>query len=153
MEKTLSVSAIKEGSVIDHVEAGSALKIIRILNLPAKERMVTVGLNLASQRQGRKDIIKVSGKEITPKEANRIALLSPEATVNIIRNYTTFRKFKVEMPNTVEEIIVCPNPKCITNYERMLTNFHILRHNGTTELSCNYCEKIFTIQDIREYKI
>ncbi|HSX11573.1 MAG TPA: aspartate carbamoyltransferase regulatory subunit, partial [Chlamydiales bacterium] len=120
-EKTLSVSAIKEGTVIDHIRAGQALKIIRLLRLNANENRVTVGLNLRSQSVGLKDIIKIENVFLTESQAAQIAIFSPQATVNVIQNYGVAKKFKVEMPEVTAAVLACPNARCITNVERVPT--------------------------------
>ncbi|PIR96852.1 MAG: aspartate carbamoyltransferase regulatory subunit [Candidatus Doudnabacteria bacterium CG10_big_fil_rev_8_21_14_0_10_41_10] len=149
--KTLSVSAIKEGTVIDHITAGSALKIIRLLNLPADKKTVTVGLNLPSRILGRKDIIKVSGREVTSQEANKIAVLAPQASINVIKNYKIIKKFLVQIPQKIEGVIVCPNPQCVTNHESTASIFLAEQHKYLVQLHCQYCEKMYTVDQIHEY--
>ena len=149
--KTLSVSAIKDGTVIDHIAAGSALKIIRLLNLPADKKTVTVGLNLPSRILGRKDIIKVTGREISAQEANKIAVLAPQSSMNVIKNYKIVKKFFVEIPKMIESVIVCPNPQCITNHENMASIFLAEQHKYLVQLHCKYCEKTYTVDQIHEY--
>lgn len=151
--KQLSVSAIKNGTVIDHITAGSALKIIRILNLPAHQKIVTVGLNLPSRAMGAKDLIKVEGRELTPEEANRVAILAPNASINIVKNYEIAKKFTVNIPERIEHLLVCPNPKCITNNEAMESVFEVIPNGKETKLRCHYCEKTFSQNDIKDYKI
>lgn len=153
-KKTLLVSAIKNGTVIDHISPGGAIKILRLLDLASHKKLVTMGLNLKSQANKFKDLIKVEDRELTEEEANRVAIFSPEATINIIKNYQVVKKFTVVIPKSVDSLIVCPNPKCITNHEPMATSFYVL-HNGGKEvrLKCHYCEKIFNRDDIKEYKI
>ncbi len=150
--KQLLVSAIKNGTVIDHITAGQALKIIRLLNLPSYDKVVTVGLNLPSREMKHKDLIKVEGRELSEAEVNQVAILSPSASINIIREYEIVKKLKVRLPEKIEHIIVCPNPKCITNNERMDTVFHV---NGgdSVKLKCHYCEKIFKQDEIKDYHI
>ncbi|MEK7623611.1 MAG: aspartate carbamoyltransferase regulatory subunit [Patescibacteria group bacterium] len=147
--KTLSVSAIKDGTVIDHVASGRALQIIRVLNLSANNQTVTVGLNLPSRAMGHKDLIKVEGLELSADEANRVAILAPEATMNIIKNYEVVKKFPVTIPEIIERLIACPNPACITNNEPMPTKFFVLNQKKKLQLSCAYCEKKFEQSEIK----
>ena len=152
--RAFKVYAIEDGTVIDHIQAGRAMKIISILKLASHKNTVTVGLNFGSDHLGRKDIIKVEDRELTPEEANRVAIFAPKATINIIRNFKVADKFKLEIPDVINKIIVCPNPTCITNNELMESSFHIT-HNGeqnVIKMQCKYCEKIFKHDDIREYK-
>lgn len=149
-EKTLSVSAIKEGTVIDHIRAGQALKIIRLLRLNANENRVTVGLNLKSQSVGLKDIIKIENVFLTEPQAAQIAIFSPMATVNVIQNYAVAKKFKVQMPETAAALLACPNSRCITHIERVPTLFSVEENNGQALLRCKYCEKLFTRDQMHE---
>lgn len=151
MEKKLSVSAIKNGTVIDHITAGQALNIVKILNLSDHNKVVTVGINLPSKNMRHKDLIKVAEKEITPEEVTGFAFLAPHATVNIIKNYKVEKKFKADIPELVHRIIVCPNPQCISNNEQMESAFYILQKNGSIKLQCKYCEKIFWREEIKKY--
>lgn len=150
--KKLLVAAIKDGTVIDHITAGAALKIIRLLNLASHKKLVTVGLNLPSHAMGLKDLIKVEEREIVPAEINKIAILAPHASINIIKNYEVVKKFVVELPEIVEYVVVCPNLKCITNNESMSTKFHVTKEKDSLKLKCHYCEKTFRQDEIKEYK-
>jgi len=151
--KKLLVSAIKNGTVIDHIERGNALQIIKLLNLPSEKKVVTVGLNLPSEEMKYKDLIKVEGRELTKAEVNEVAILAPNASINIIENYEVTRKFNVEIPETIDYVIVCPNPKCITNNERMNTKFHVNKDEKGVNLKCNYCEKKYTKDEIKSYNV
>ncbi|MFA7653925.1 MAG: aspartate carbamoyltransferase regulatory subunit [Candidatus Magasanikbacteria bacterium] len=150
--KQLLVAAIKNGTVIDHITAGHALKIIRLLNLASHNKVVTVGLNLPSQAMKLKDLIKVEDREITTEESNRVAILAPKASINIIKNYEVVKKIFVKLPDTIEYVVVCPNLKCITNNENMNSKFNVIKEKDGIKLKCHYCEKIFKQEEIKEYK-
>ena len=150
--RAFRVFAIKQGTVIDHVKAGQTLKMIRLLNLAANNNVVSVGLNFSSKAEKYKDIIKVENRELTPEEINQVAILSPNATINIIRNYKVTKKFKAEIPEVIEHVVVCPNPKCITNNDETDTRFKVISKGKQLKLKCNYCEKLFNQDEIREYK-
>ncbi len=152
-KNTLAVQAIKHGTVIDHITAGLALKIIRFLNLAAHEKLVTVGLNLPSRLMKKKDLIKVAGLEISPEQANEVALLSPNATVNIIRDYAVAKKYSLKLPEVITHLLVCPNPTCITNHERMDTRFGCEKVGKGVTVRCHYCERIFTLAEITSYNL
>jgi aspartate carbamoyltransferase regulatory subunit len=143
VNKSLSVSAIENGTVIDHISAGQALRIVRLLSLASSKHRVTLGLNLTSRSMGIKDIIKVENREITIPEANQIAIFAPQATINIIENYQPLKKFRVQLPQFIQKCLVCPNPLCISNSDPMETHFYVKAHGGNVELSCKYCEKSF----------
>lgn len=147
-----SVAAIREGTVIDHIAAGSALAICRLLGIDRHAGQVTIGLNLISKRLGHKDVIKVSGREITPDEANRLALLAPCATINIVKEHQVASKFRVECPEVVEGMIVCPNPRCITNCEPVESRFGVTPRQGEKWLRCHFCERSYPQSEIESYR-
>lgn len=142
LEKTVSVSAIKEGTVIDHIAPGQALNVIRHLKLAATGR-VTIGLNLKSDSCGLKDLIKLEGIFITEIQASQIAVFSPRATVNIIENYQVAKKFSVSLPEKIEGLLMCPNARCVTHSEKMPTLFKVEENNQRVLLRCQFCEKMF----------
>ncbi|KPL26657.1 MAG: aspartate carbamoyltransferase, partial [Bacteroides sp. SM1_62] len=113
--KQLSVSAIKDGTVIDHIPAKSLFKVIDILGLDHIEKMMTFGTNLESKKLGLKGIMKLSEVFFAEDDLNRIALVAPDVKVNIIRDYEVVEKRLVEIPEKVEGIVKCVNPVCITN--------------------------------------
>ncbi len=143
--KELKVSAIKEGTVIDHIPARSLFKVISILELQKMDTQITIGYNFESKRLGQKGIIKISDKFPSQKDLNKIALFAPEAKINIIRDYKVVEKDNVQVPDAIEGIVKCMNPKCITNQENVKPKFTVLEKKNVT-LKCNYCEKI-TDQD------
>lgn len=149
-EKTLSVSPIKEGTVIDHIRAGQALKIIRILRLYTHENRVTIGLNLKSPSAGLKDIVKIENVFLSETQAAQIAIFSPNATVSVIENYEVARKFKVQMPLIIASVLSCPNPRCIAHLEGVSTLFTIEENESHVTLRCKYCEKLFTRDQMHE---
>lgn len=151
--RAYKVFAIKEGTVIDHIKAGKALKIIELLKLDSNNKIVTLGMNFPSKTQKKKDVIKVEKKELTPEEANKVAILAPQATINIIRDFKVVKKFKVKIPTVVEKLLVCPNPKCITNNENMKTCFKTTVNKNMVKVRCEYCEKIFDQNEIKGYNI
>jgi len=140
-DKQLSVSAIKEGTVIDHIPSESLFKVIAILGLDKLNSLVTFGNSFESKKLGKKGIIKVSDVFFSTEEINKIALVAPTAKLNIIRNYEVVEKVKVEIPDAVQGIIKCVNPKCITNHETVMTRFTVISKDKV-QLKCHYCEKI-----------
>lgn len=136
----LKVSAIKDGTVIDHIPAQYLFKVIKILGLDNIENQITFGTNLESDKLGSKAIIKVSDKFFEDDEINKIALVAPHAKLNIIRDYEVVEKKVVEIPNEIIGIVKCFNPKCITNNEAITTRFRVA---ATTPIAlrCYYCEK------------
>ncbi len=148
--KELQVSALENGTVIDHITFGSVMQVIRILGLESVEDPIYIGANLESKKYGRKGIIKVSNKYFKPDEINKIALVSPSATLIEIRDFEIRNKSRVEIPDNVRDIVRCFNPKCVTNIEGVPTKFDVI-DKIDVKLKCHYCEKI-TAKKNMEFK-
>ena len=144
-DKRLSVSAIKEGTVIDHIPPSALFKVVSILNLDKLDTMITIGNSLGSSKLGKKGIIKLSKVFFKDDEINKIALVAPCAKLNIIREYDVVEKRVVEIPDEIIGIAKCVNPICITNNEKVNTRFEVVS-KSEVKLKCHYCEKI-TDQD------
>ncbi len=140
-DKILEVSAIKDGTVIDHIPAGSLFKVISILGLDSIKYMITFGTNLESKKLGKKAIIKLSNVFFKDKDINKIALIAPQAKLNIIKNYEVVEKKVVQIPEDIIGIVKCMNPMCITNQEDIITKFKVV-DTQEVNLRCHYCEKI-----------
>ncbi len=143
MAKTLSVSAIKNGTVIDHIPAGQALKILRLLNIITHKNRATLGLNLSSKSLGLKDLIKIENRSLTDNEANEITVFAPKATINLIENFEIAKKITTRLPESISGVFNCPNPTCITTIEAIKTHFYLEEYSKQIKLTCKYCEKQF----------
>jgi len=139
-KKELNVSAIQNGTVIDHVAQGQVERVLYILNLSKYEDQIYFGANLDSKKYGKKGIVKVSNKFFAPEEINKIALISPTATVIEIRDYEVTKKEQVRIPDQIKGFVKCMNPNCITNHEQVPTYFEVTDKNEIV-LKCRYCEK------------
>ncbi len=146
-DKLLSVSAIKEGTVIDHIPATALFKVVSLLNLDQLDTMITIGNSLDSKKHGKKGIIKLSEVFFKDDEINKISLVAPSAKLNIIRNYEVVEKRVVEIPDEIHGIVKCVNPKCITNNENVITRFEVVS-KSEVKLKCHYCEKITDQENI-----
>ncbi len=140
-DKRLSVSAIKNGTVIDHIPAEVLFKVVSILKLDSIDNMITIGNSLESEKLGKKGIIKLSEVFFHDNEINKIAMVAPCAKLNIIRNYEVADKKVVQIPDEIVGIVKCVNPKCITNNEKVTTRFKVVS-KAEVKLKCHYCEKI-----------
>ncbi len=140
-KKELSVSAIKNGTVIDHIPAKELFKVIKILDLENCYRRITFGTNLDSKKLGKKAIIKIEDRFFKQEEINKIALVTDNANLNIIKDYHVVEKMKVQIPDEIVGIVKCFNPKCITNHEDITTRFTVISKDDL-KLKCHYCEKI-----------
>ncbi|MBW2975328.1 aspartate carbamoyltransferase regulatory subunit [Candidatus Woesearchaeota archaeon] len=147
MKKELRISAIKEGTVIDHIPAQATFKVVEILNLAKNKDIVSVATNLKSKALEKKGIVKVGGKELTKKEVDEIAIVAPQATINIIKDYDVIKKSNVELPAEFDNIIRCSNPVCITNNEKVKTLFHVV-NKAPLEIKCHHCERVMGVDDI-----
>jgi aspartate carbamoyltransferase regulatory subunit len=146
--KELKVSAIENGTVIDHIPAQSVFQVINILNLYKIPNQIMVGTNLESSKLGKKGIIKVSNKYFESEEINKIALVAPSATLIVIKDYTVVYKAKVEIPENINKIVKCINPNCITNHEQITTKFSVIDKEDL-RLLCHYCEKVTKKENIK----
>jgi aspartate carbamoyltransferase regulatory subunit len=146
-DKQLVVTAIKDGTVIDHIGSENLFKVIAILGLDKLGKLMTFGNNLDSKKLGKKGIIKLSEIFFDTGDINKIALVAPSAKLNIIRDYEVVEKMKVEIPDTVQGIIKCVNPKCITNNETVTTKFTVISKEEV-KLKCHYCEKITSHENL-----
>ena len=140
----IKVSALENGTVIDHIPAASLFQALRILKLDNIANPVYFGTNLKSQKYGTKGIIKVQDKYFKSEEFNKIALVAPTATFIEIKNYQVTSKQTVKTPKIVENYVKCFNPKCITNHQQVPTKFKVITDAGTIKLRCRYCEKTTT---------
>ena len=149
MNKTLSVSAIENGTVIDHITSDQTLRIMHMLQLLDKKHKVTVGFNLPSKRMKLKDLIKIENHELTEKEASEIMVFAPEATINIIRNFEVTKKIVTSLPENISGVFICPNPVCITHSEPVDSFFYVEEHGKHVKLLCKFCEKAFDRKQVR----
>lgn len=145
--KQLKVSAIREGTVIDHIPSDMTFKIVEILKLDSVKEIISVAANLDSKRTGKKGIIKIGGRFLGEDEVNKIALLAPIATLNIIKDFKVVEKNKLTIPKTVEGFVKCFNPNCVTNHEEIKTKFHVVSEKPL-KIRCHYCERAMGSNDI-----
>lgn len=142
----MQVSAVRSGTVIDHLGPRTAFKALKILGVAA-DATVLIGVNLDSSKLGKKDILKIEGRELTDAEMNKVALLSPEATFSIIRDFKVVKKFRPTLPDQVDGLIRCVNPACITQDPRVTGRFLVVA-KSPLKLRCYFCER-----SIRESEI
>lgn len=139
-QRHLNVTAIENGTVIDHIPANNVFKVLHILNLENNANQVLIGDNLESRKYGKKGIVKVSNTFFEESEINKIALVAPTATFIVIKNFEVVTKKQVEIPDQIVNIVKCFNPNCITNHENIPTRFTIIDKEAV-KLHCHYCEK------------
>ncbi len=148
-EKTLRVSKIKNGTVIDHITNGHALDVIKILGITGRTGgVVTVAMNIPSKKLGSKDMVKVEGRELKSEEVDKIALLAPHATINIIRDYKAVEKQRVKLPSVIRGIVKCANPACVSNSDEPIQSTFYVEREEPLRLKCHYCGYIMEKQDV-----
>lgn len=138
--RELRVSKIRNGTVIDHVTAGQALNVLSVLGIDGSEGLgVSIGMNVPSDRLGRKDVVKVEDRELSDDEVAVLSLLAPDATVNIIREFEVAVKTPVSRPDRIVGVLACPNPECITNAGEPAEAAFDVIDDG---VRCEYCDTI-----------
>jgi aspartate carbamoyltransferase regulatory subunit len=145
----LYVKKIRDGTVIDHIAPGHALDVLRILNINGKEGIVvSIAMNVSSKRFGKKDIVKIEERQLAPQELDKIALIAPNATINIVKDYSVTKKEKVHLPDTITGIVRCANPACISNSkEPVVSNFRV-ESSGPLIMRCRFCGRIMEKDDV-----
>jgi len=145
------VERIEQGTVVDRIEAFAGARVLEILKLaptsgaaPDKMHRIALVINVPSRHMGRKDILKIEGRELKPSEANKIALIAPRARLNVIRGGKVVQKTDVKLPTKLDDIAACPNPQCISINER--GNSLFLNEKG--RLRCTYCERLFSTYEL-----
>ena len=144
----MQVSALCNGTVIDHIPADKLFAVVNLLNIPKMKHNVTIGNNLDSKKLGKKGLIKIADRFFTDDEVNKISIVAPNVVLNTIRDYKVVEKREVKMPNEIHNLIKCNNLNCITNNEPMPTHFYVANRDTNT-LKCRYCEKEVNINDVK----
>lgn len=140
----MQVDKIEMGTVVDHIRSGKAGRVMKLLDIGEKyPHRVAIVLNVPSKRMGTKDIVKIEGKVVSQEVANLIALISPGATVNIVKGGEIEKKYDVVMPKEVKEYGRCPNPNCISD-ESGHRHFVIDKES----YRCHYCERLFKAEEL-----
>ena len=136
----MKVQRIEHGTVVDHILPGMAFDVLRVLRM-SNDRSMSILINSHSKKGGKKDILKIEDVELSAQEASRVALISPQATINIIVNGKVVKKFNAEAPKVVRGVLTCSNPNCISNQnEPVITEFRLGLDDGHHYV-CSYCER------------
>jgi len=148
-EEELRVRKIREGTVIDHITAGHALVVLKMLGIDGREgNVVSAVINVPSHTLGRKDIVKIEGRELNPEEVDKIALLAPRATINIIRDYVVVEKQKVKLPKVIRGILRCVSPTCVSNSQEPVQPMFFVESEHPIRLRCHYCSRTMERDDV-----
>jgi aspartate carbamoyltransferase regulatory subunit len=149
--KEFKVTPIKNGTVIDHITCNMALKVLKILGITegGVNSTVSVLMHVPSSKGKWKDVVKIEDRELDAKEVDKIALIAPFATINIIRNYNVAEKHRVKLPECVKGIVKCSNLNCITNLKEPVESRFEVTSEDPPNLRCWYCER--EIEEISEF--
>ena len=151
-QSELMVRRIKEGTVIDHIDEGKGLQVIKALHIDGKDgSLITIALNVPSGKFSKKDIIKVENKFLKDEDTNKIAVIAPKATINMIRDYKLVEKRRVSLPNEIDKIFRCSNPDCITNSNEVIESVMDVIDKEGSVLKCRYCSRILDINRLKYY--
>ena len=142
----LTINSIKNGIVIDHIKAGQGIKIFNYLGLDKVDFSVALIMNVESKKQGRKDIIKIENN--LELDFTVLGFIDPNITIDKIQDETIIEKVKLQLPEKVENVITCKNPRCITSIERNITHVFHLLDEAKGEYRCKYCDEIYKISSI-----
>ena len=134
----MNVDSIQNGVVIDHIRAGSGMRLYELLNLDNLDVSVALIKNVVSRKMGKKDIIKIDG--LISVDFDVIGFVDPEATVNLIREGDLVEKRNIPMPETLRGVVKCKNPRCITSTEQELPHIFRLTDRENKVYRCIYCE-------------
>ena len=143
----LNINKIRNGIVIDHIKSGQGIRIFNWLGLDKSPYMVAFVLNAHSRHMGRKDIIKIDNT--IALNFDLLGLIDPDITVNIIEDEKITEKIKLRLPERVENVILCKNPRCITSTEKYIPHIFHLENAEQTTYRCEYCDEIRFAGDFR----
>lgn len=140
----LKVEMIENGTVIDHINAGKGKRVLDILGIGEDyKHLVALVMNVSSKKKEKKDIVKIAGIYVKDELVNKVALVSPNATINIIKNSKVESKHKVQLPKNLGRIATCPNPNCITNEKNAGDVENKFEKKEEAKYKCLYCERLF----------
>jgi aspartate carbamoyltransferase regulatory subunit len=143
----LNIAKIKNGIVIDHIKAGQGIRIFNWLGLSKAAYTVAFVVNASSRRMGRKDIIKIDNTIAINFEL--LGLIDPDITVNIIEEEVITEKIKLTLPQRVENILICRNPRCVTSTEAYVPHIFHLEDSALGTYRCEYCDETRSAADFR----
>lgn len=148
-QEELYVKKIRNGTVIDHIEAGHALDVLRILDITGKEgTTLCMAINVPSGKLGKKDVVKIEGRSLDQSEVDKIALIAPKATINLIQDFKVAKKEGVQLPTRITGIIKCANPSCISNGREPAPHSFLVEGTEPLRLRCYYCNRTMDKEDV-----
>lgn len=143
----LNIDSISKGIVIDHIKAGVGFSIFQHLDLDKADYTVALIINAPSKKYGRKDLIKIENN--LDLDLKILGFIDPNITVNIIEDEKIVEKINLSLPEKVEGLIRCKNPRCITSVEKDIVNRFVLMDKEEGSYRCDYCDHIYTWEGLR----
>ncbi|MBE6526605.1 MAG: aspartate carbamoyltransferase regulatory subunit [Thermoplasmata archaeon] len=144
----IKIPPIRNGTVIDHITSGQALNVLKILGVNEDniDSTISIGIHVATSHEEMKwkDIVKLEDMEIDSEAADKIALIAPQATISIIRDYYVADKYSVRLGDTVVGLVRCSNPNCITNKGEPVSSRFFVESRCPPKLRCMYCDRDLT---------
>jgi len=149
-QSDLIVRRIKDGTVIDHINEGKGLQVLQALDIDGRRgNVITIALNMPSVKLKKKDMIKVEGRFLEDDDTNKLAVIAPASTVNIIKDYKLVEKRRVSLPNEIDRIFRCSNPDCVTNSNEHIQSIMDVMDKETLILKCRYCSRLLDVSKIK----
>ena len=149
-QSDLLVRRIRDGTVIDHINEGSGLKVLQALGIDgSRGNVITVALNMPSGKLNKKDMIKVEGRFLEDDDTNKLAVIAPASTVNIIKDYKLVEKRRVSLPNEIDRIFRCSNLDCISNSTESMDSIMDVIDKEKLVMKCRYCNRILNVNEIK----
>lgn len=142
----VTINSISNGLVIDHIKAGLGIKIFNYMKLDKAEYTVALIMNAPSKKLGKKDIIKL--ENVIDIDFTVLGFIDPNITIDVIENEEITQKIKLTLPERVENVIKCHNPRCVTSIETHIPHEFYLVNGERGEYSCKYCDDIYTISEV-----
>ena len=143
----LTINSIKKGIVIDHIKAGLGIKIFNYLGLDKAKYSVALIMNAQSEKLNKKDMIKIENE--IDIDYTVLGLLDPNISINIIENEEITQKIKLQLPEKVENVIKCKNPRCVTSIEKYIPHVFYLVDKEKGEYKCKYCDEIYSLAEVQ----
>jgi len=141
----ITVDTINQGTVVDHIQQGMGIRVMDILGIDKNyPHRVALVMNVISKKSEKKDIVKIEGILVSKEKTDAIALISPNATINHIQDGKVVKKNEAELPEKMEGVGTCPNPKCISNHQNVPSRFAL----DGEEYRCGYCERKFRASEL-----
>ena len=149
-QSELMVRRIKEGTVIDHIDEGKGIQVLNALRIDGSDgSLITIALNVPSGKFKKKDIIKVENKFLKDDDTNKLAVIAPKATINMIKDYKLVEKRRVSLPNEIDRIFRCSNPDCVTNSTEHIESIMDVIDKEGRVLKCRYCGRVLDVNQLK----